>query len=54
MQFTIIWVNVKDDKEADVARLMNGLNHDITHIMIASLYGVGWDDAYGRAGGETF
>ena len=29
----MIWVNVEEDRKAIMAKFMNGLNHDISHIM---------------------
>jgi len=33
MKIAMIRANVKEDKEAIMARFMNGLNHDITYIV---------------------
>jgi len=33
MKIVMIRANVKEDKEAIMARFMNGLNHDITYIV---------------------
>ena len=33
MKIAMIQANVKEDKEAIMARFMNGLNHDITYIV---------------------
>jgi hypothetical protein len=32
MELTMIRANIEEDKEATMARFMNSLNHDITHI----------------------
>jgi hypothetical protein len=33
MELVMIWTNIEDDKEATIDGFMNGLNHDITHIV---------------------
>ena len=33
MKLNMIQTNVEEDEEANIARFINGFNHDITHIM---------------------
>jgi len=33
MELAMIWTNIEDDREATIDGFMNGLNHDITHIV---------------------
>jgi hypothetical protein len=33
MKLVMIWVNVEKDREAIMAKFMNGFNHNISHIM---------------------
>lgn len=33
MKIAMIWANIEENREAIIAKFMNGLNHDIIHIM---------------------
>ena len=33
MDISLIWANVEEDREATIARFLNGLNQDITNVV---------------------
>ena len=53
MVIAMIGANVEEDREATMARFLNGLNQDIANVVELPLCGVGGYGVHGNKGGTA-